>query len=370
MAQAPRRPGSANFADRLRGSAAPTSTDEDSAIQNTATLDQGERDRIQAEANRIEAEETEQQERRDRAKENTDAMRANSEGQAPLTTNSPAGEQQTTQVTITTLSEHPDDQKIGNVMPSSTRVGADDSNPRVTSDTAAESSTLTRNQQDTVLGRGPSPQDQLPSQVGREAIDREIAAAKTAQGDEDAEVRYFYSDYPNMGIQAGRRGTKRAVFRGRVLATSDPEIIKHIEENHLDKGRQFRIREISEDEYRENREGGYEAPTITTLRDVRMMGQKRELVAAALQARAPRTDANPAVMEPETGNAQQDHFTQAALLIGQERPETSTGNVQLQRNQQTLNELRGAPPKPDAQANAPAPGGNTQTGAQASRPKG
>jgi hypothetical protein len=254
-----------------------------------------------------------------------------------------------TETVITDKTDVPDSEKTGTRAFSSSTVGADDSNPRVVSDTAAESSTLTRNQLDQPFGRGPSPQDFVGAAADNERIDREISTARNSTGDK-GEVQYFYTDFSGLGFGAGLKGDTRVKFQGRVLATSDPVVIKYIEENFLDKGTQFRVKKIDEGEYRNHRTHGDVVPTRRTIEELDKRDIRVKPNARALTARAPRTDANPEVLEPEIGNAQQDHFTQADLIIGQERPGTSTGNIQLGRNKQELAAAAGESPAVDARA--------------------
>lgn len=285
------------------------------------------------------------------AKVAADKVQQNKEAQEKIA----KGEKQAneTEVIVTDETDVPDNQKTGRVAPS---LGADDQRPN-NSDTAAESSTLTKNAMDATFGRGPSPQDRLPSDVA----DRSISGAASATGDSDnAKVRFFYTDFHGMSFRAGPKGDNRVTFDGRVLVTADEEAIKYIEENFLDKGTRFRITEISEDEYRERRSHGDVVATHTTMFDPRDKDKVVLQPRTAVTARKPRTDADPRVQGlPETGNAQQDHFTQGEKLIAEERPGTSTGNVQLQRNKAELDAVAGKGVASDSKANPPPPAAQT-----------
>lgn len=307
----------------------------------------------------------EDQARKD-AEASAEKARLNAEAQRKIT----AGEKQEgeTETVVNANTDVPDSEKTGAIMPSSTTVGADDANPNLVSDTAAESSTLSRNAMDTPFGRGSSVQDHVPS--ADRASDREISKARGSTG-EDKDVKYYRTGFSGMGFGVGPKGDKRVRFNGRVLVTSDPEVIEYIEQNFLNKGINYRVEEISEDDYREHRSHGDVVATDIRMEDVDSDKIRIRQNSRALTARMPRTDKHPDVMgAPEIGNAQQDHFTQADRIIEQERPGTSTGNIQLQRNKAELAAAAGASPAVDARANQPAPESTGPTNSVNMAPRG
>lgn len=220
----------------------------------------------------------------------------------------------------------------------------------VATDAAAESSQLTVNELIGARAAGPAG---LPTQTvepGSVTVPEDSARAQA--------TKFYRSSMPAFTFRYGRG--QRASFSAYWLKTNNADVQFYIERQLMgNTSAQVQVTEGTEDDYNKDRNlYGIVQPVIEPLPDQGAL-DARQFRVGALQAKAPRTDHNPDVLEAETGNAQQDHFTQAYRVQTDDlnRPvvDDRVNSTEAQRAVQERNAVGGAPPATDSRANAPNP---------------
>lgn len=231
-------------------------------------------------------------------------------------------------------------------------------------DPAAEASQLTVNQLTGDLSAGPA------------GIPRPVVGPGSAMVAEDAATagptKYYRSSIPTFNFRFANG--QRAQFSNYWLVTNDANVQFYVERRLMTvPNTSIKIEEGTEADYNRDRNlYGVVQPVIEPL-PVQEELDARTFRQTALQAKAPRTADNPDVIEPEVGNAQQDHFTNFRRTQTDDlnRPvvDDRIGPTEAQRSVQERNAIGGAAPSVDVRANAPNPmaaRGGVTTGMQSS----
>lgn len=220
----------------------------------------------------------------------------------------------------------------------------------VPTDAAAESSTLTVNEMLATKSAGPATNAPVVVEPG--------SAMVTKEHKDSTDTKYYRSSVPTFNFRFAKG--RRARFSHYWLKTNDSTVQDYVESNlmHMEN---IRVHEGTKEEY-EHEKTLYGDPNVIV--NAQPLPNQSRLDARrvreiALSAKAPRTDANPGLMEPETGNAQQDHFTQFKQVQTDDlrRPvvDDRLGPTERQRAVQERNATGGGLPAVDTKANTPLP---------------
>lgn len=235
---------------------------------------------------------------------------------------------------------------------------------QVPADAAAESSQLTVNEMIGARAAGPAGIPAQNVQPGSVMVPDDSPRAVA--------TKYYRSSLPSINFRYGRG--QRARFERYWMKTNNADVQFYIEHQLMyQPNAQLQITEGTEQEYNESRNiYGRVDPVIEPLPDQGEL-DKRRVRQQALHAKATRTDANPDLVEPETGVAQQDHFSQFQQVqtddLNNPVVDDRVGPTEAQRAVQERNAIGGGVPAKDSKADAPNPmaaRGGVTTGMQSS----